>query len=219
MKKLVSTCILFASVHLAFAQSIATSEDSLHSNLSNILSKTSIGAYGNAFYQRDFNLESSTINFERFVLFVGHNFNNKISIFTEIEVEDAKVSGGEEGGEIAIEQAYLKFNFNPNNYLVAGLFLPRIGILNENHLPNTFNGNERTQVETFIIPSTWRELGISYYGTLTSVPISYSVAIMNGLNAAGFEHGSGIREGRFEGRNATANNLALTGSVQFYKNN
>ena len=54
-----------------------------------------------------FNLEASTINLERFVLFVGHNFNSKISLFTEIEVEDAKVSGGEEGGEVAIEQAYL----------------------------------------------------------------------------------------------------------------
>ena len=96
------------------------------------------------------------------------------------------------------------------------MFLPRIGILNENHLPIEFDGNERTQVETYIIPSTWRELGVGFYGSLSSLPLNYSAAIVNGLNSAAFEHGSGIREGRFEGRNASANNLAVTGSVQSY---
>lgn len=200
-------------------QSNTTAEDSLHKGLSSFLQGTTLGGYGNAFYQRNTNLKTSTVNLERFVLFVGHRFNNKISFFSELEVEDAKVSGGEEGGEVALEQCYLKFSFNQNNYLVAGLYLPRIGILNENHLPNTFNGNERTQVETYILPSTWRELGVGYYGSLNRLPVSYSVGLVNGLNASGFVHGSGIREGRFEGRNATANNLALTGSVQFYKNN
>jgi hypothetical protein len=99
------------------------------------------------------------------------------------------------------------------------LFLPRVGILNENHLPNSFNGNERTQVETYILPSTWRELGIGYYGNASRLPISYSIALINGLNSASFEHGSVIREGRYEGRNASANNLALTGSVQLHMGN
>ncbi len=149
------------------------------------------------------------------MLFTGHKFNDKISVFSELEVEDAKVSGGESGGEVAIEQAYLKFNLNPNQYIVAGLFMPRIGILNENHLPNTFNGNERNYVETFIIPSTWRELGVGLYGTLNNLPIGYSVGLVNGLSSEMFEHGSGIREGRFEGRNATGNNLAITAAVQY----
>jgi hypothetical protein len=34
-----------------------------------------------------------------------------------------------------MEQAYLKFNLNAKQYLVAGLFVPRTGLLNENHLP------------------------------------------------------------------------------------
>jgi hypothetical protein len=149
------------------------------------------------------------------VLFIGHKFGS-ISFFSELEVEDAKVSGGEEGGEVAFEQAYLKFNLDPQHYITAGLFLPRIGILNETHLPNTFNGNERTQVETYIIPSTWRELGVGFYGGFSTFPLYYSVALVTGLNSASFQHGSGIREGRFEGRNAAANNLALTGSIQTY---
>ena len=53
------------------------------------------------------------------------------------------------------------------------------------------------------------------YGKLDAVPLNYSLALVNGLHAAGFEHGTGIRGGRFEGRNATANNLAINGSIQF----
>jgi len=210
--------LFYFSLGVNAQQTNQTAEDSLHRGLSSFFSRTTIGGYGNAFYQRDFNLETSKVNLERFVLFVGHKFSNKISFFSELEIEDAKVEGGEEGGEIALEQCYLKFNLNPDHYFVAGLFLPRIGILNENHLPNTFNGNERTQVETFIIPSTWRELGVGFYGSIGASPLSYTIALMNGLNAAGFEHGTGIREGRFEGRNATANNLATTGALQYYKN-
>ena len=199
-----------------FAQtSLSTSEDSLNNNLTK--SATTIGGYGNSFYQRNSNTKTSKLNLERFVLFTGHKFNDKISVFSELEVEDAKVTGGESGGEVAIEQAFLKFNLNASQYIVAGLFIPRIGILNENHLPNTFNGNERNFVETLIIPSTWREIGIGFYGNLNNLPVNYSVGIVNGLSSGRFTHGTGLQNGRFEGRNATANNLAITAAVQVYQ--
>ncbi|MBS1531801.1 MAG: hypothetical protein JSU01_15950, partial [Bacteroidetes bacterium] len=178
---------LMASGRL-FAQktNATTSEDSLSTGLSK--NSTTIGGYGNAFYQHSSATQTSKIDLERFVLFTGHKFNDKISFFSELEVEDAKVSGGEDGGEVSIEQAYLKFNLNANQYISAGLFLPRIGILNENHLPNTFNGNERNYVETLILPSTWRELGVGFYGNLDNVPVNYSIALVNGLSSAMFEH-------------------------------
>jgi len=176
--------------------------------------KTTLGGYGDAVYSRDFQSKTSMIDLERFVLFVGHEFTKKISLVSELEMEDAKVSGGTDGGEIAFEQAYLRFDIDAGHSLVAGLFLPRIGILNEDHLPTSFNGNERNSVETYVIPSTWRELGVGFYGSNDILPVEYSLALVNGLNAAGFEHGSVIREGRFEGRNATANNLAVTGSLR-----
>jgi hypothetical protein len=191
----------------------ATSEDSLNNNSSK--SATTIGGYGNAFYQNNSRLQTSKVDLERFVLFTGHKFNDKISFFSELEVEDAKVAGGETGGEVSIEQAYLKFNLNANQYIVAGLFLPRIGILNENHLPNTFNGNERNYVETFIIPSTWREIGVGFYGNVNGLPLNYYAGVVNGLSSAMFTHGTGLEDGRFEGRNATANNLAITAALQY----
>ena len=218
MKKIITTVFISAAIIISISISSyaqqSTSEDKLNS--SDIeANSTVIGGYGTAFYHRDFDSETSVINLERIVLFVGHNFGD-ISFFSELEVEDAKVEGGDDGGEIAFEQAYLKFNLDPNHYITAGLFIPRIGILNENHLPNSFNGNERTQVETYIIPSTWRELGIGFYGSSPLLSLNYSFALVNGLNSASFEHGSGIRGGRYEGRNASANNLAVTGALQYY---
>jgi hypothetical protein len=197
---------------------VLTNEDSLRAGSNQ--NKTVISGYGSAFYQRDFNKQQSIATLERVVLFVGHRFNEKISLFTELEMENALVAGGGESdesgkGEIAMEQAFLKFNLNAKQYLVAGLFVPRIGILNENHLPVNFNGVERPMVETFIIPATWRELGIGFYGSLNNLPLSYDVAILNGLNSANFQHGSGFREGRAEGSNAFANNLAFTAAVQY----
>jgi len=180
-------------------------------------SKTVISGYGSAFYQRDFNLQQSKATLERVVLFVGHQFNQKIAFFSEMELENAVVAGGEEDekGEVSMEQAFLKFNLNPKQYIVTGLFTPRIGLLNENHLPVNFNGVERPIVEQLIIPATWRELGVGFYGSANRLPLDYSVALLNGLNSEDFEHGSGIREGRAEGNNAFANNLAVTASLQY----
>src|ERR1700761_878641 len=210
-----SLVFLFVSI-AAFAQ--VTSEDSLNRN-SLSSSSTTIGGYGNAFYQRNNNLGTSTVDLQRFVLFAGHKFTDKISFLSELEVEDTKVTGGQGGGEVSVEQAYLKFNLNPNNYLVAGLIIPRIGILNENHLPTTFNGNERNYVETFIIPTTWRELGVGLFGNFNGLPLNYSVALMNGLNPGGFVHGTGLEDGKFEGKNATGNNLTVSASLQYYQGN
>ena len=197
---------------------IMTSEDSLNSNIAK--NRTVISGYGSAFYQRDFNNKQSSITLERAVLFVGHQFNERIAFFSELELENAKVAAGESGtGEIAMEQAYLKFNLNAKQYLVAGLFVPRIGLLNENHLPINFNGVERPIVEQVVIPATWRELGVGFYGSLDRLPLNYSVAVVNGLNSVGFEHGTGIMGGRAEGSTAMANNLALTASLQYLWNN
>ncbi len=203
-----------AQIRTPAQQLLLTNEDSLIAG--NSKAKTVLSGYGSAFYQRNFNDQKATLNLERAVLFIGHQFNAKISVFTEMEIENAKVSGEGNGGEIAMEQAYLKFNLSSTKYITAGLFIPRIGLINENHLPVNFNGVERPIVEQLIIPSTWRELGIGFYGRSKKLPLNYSFALMNGLNAEGFQHGSGIREGRFEGSNASANSLAFTASLQYY---
>ena len=196
------------------SQSRATSrEDSLATGGAKPAS-TFIGGYGSAVYQNDRNAGASRATLERVVLFVGHAFTSSISLFTEMEVEDAKVEGGVEGGELAFEQAYIKFDVARNHSIVAGLFIPRLGIINEEHLPTSFHGNERPHTERLVIPSTWRELGIGYSGTLDAAGLRYSLALTTGLDARGFGDGRGIRGGRSQGSNASADNLALSGSMQ-----
>ncbi|HEY6192810.1 MAG TPA: hypothetical protein VI215_10865 [Bacteroidota bacterium] len=214
-QQLLLSSLLICSTSALYAQKAGgTAEDSLNANW-RFEPSTDIGGYGNALYQHNSASQTATADLERVVLFVGHRFSPDISFFSELEVEDAKVTGGEEGGEVAFEQAYVKFSLDPMNYFKAGLFLPPLGILNEDHLPTSFNGNERTQVETYIIPSTWREIGVGFYGSINGTPLTYSAGLVTGLSGAAFENGSGIREGRFEGRLATANNGALTGSLQW----
>ena len=74
---------------------------------------------------------------------------------------------------------------------------------------------ERPLVEQLIIPATWRELGVGFYGSSDQIPLNYSLAVLNGLNAANFDHGDGIAGGRAEGNLATANNLAVTAAIQY----
>lgn len=218
LKLLVSTILITTSIQFTNAQ-VLTSEDSLNAGLVASDKSTIISGYGEAKYQNDLTNHTASANLTRAVLFVGHQFNSKISFFSELEVEDAKIAGGESGGEVAFEQLFLKFNLTKDVYINAGLFTPRIGIINENHLPTTFNGNDRPMVETLVIPATWRELGVTVYGRVNKIQgLNYTLGLVNGLNSAAFENGTGIREGRFEGREATASNLAVTGSLLYYFN-
>lgn len=199
---------------------ILTKEDSLAAGIISRNTATVISGYGSVKYKYEVNRKLAEANVDRVILFVGHKFNNKISFFSEIEVEDAKVAGGEAGGEIALEQAFIKFNLTKNAYLSAGLFIPRIGIINENHLPTTFNGNDRPFVERFIIPATWREIGLGLFGSTNKIPgLNYSIGLVNGLNSEEFQSGRGIRDGRYEGRDANASALAVTGSLLYYIKN
>jgi hypothetical protein len=219
MKSTLITFLCFIAFLCTKAQ-ILTQEDSLNAGLSIKNQSTYLTGYGEALVTADLQLKTATADLRRNIIFFGHKFNDKIQFFSEMELEHAVVANESTTGiqgELAMEQLFLKFNLNSNNYIVAGLFIPRIGIINENHLPTTFNGNDRHQVEQQIIPSTWRELGIGLYSNVKRIPgLNLSCGIMNGLNSKSFEYGTGIRDGRAEGNNATASNIALTAAVLYY---
>ena len=210
---------LLASLLLSAVASaqILTHEDSISAGL-NIKGNraTAISGYGEAFYSQDFRNNIAEAQLRRAVLFIGHRFNNRITFFSEMELENAVVTG-EQKGEISMEQCFVKFDISRSSYINAGFFTPRIGVMNENHLPNTFYGNERPVLETMIIPSTWREIGLSINGSVPFMPgLNYSLGLFNGLNAQGFSLEEGISGGRYEGFKASARNKAVTGSLLYY---
>lgn len=193
-----------------------TREDSLNAGLQASTKAVILAGYGEAKVSYNATYGTGTASLTRNVLFVGYRFHPKVTFFSELEVENAKVAPG--AGELAMEQCVLKFDLARNHYLLAGLFIPRIGFLNENHLPTTFNGNDRHHLETSLLPSTWREIGVGYYGSSNRVPgLNWSLGLMNGLNGAALTGGTGLAAARFEGSNATATNLAVTGSLLYFR--
>ncbi|HSH65415.1 MAG TPA: hypothetical protein VLB84_06350 [Bacteroidia bacterium] len=69
---------------------ILTKEDSLAAGIVARNAATVISGYGSVKYQLDINNNVARANLDRVVLFVGHKFNNKISFFSELELEDGK---------------------------------------------------------------------------------------------------------------------------------
>ncbi|MGE5639902.1 MAG: hypothetical protein ACM30H_07390, partial [Clostridia bacterium] len=133
---------------------------------------------------------------------------------SELELEHAVASSGDRG-EIEVEQAYLNYQFSDQVNVKGGLFLIPLGILNETHEPPTFYGVERNEVETRIIPSTWRELGVGVHGLLTE-GLRYDVGLTTGFNAAKIDDPAfGIRSAHQEGQLADARDLSWYGALNY----
>ncbi len=219
MKRFKRTILLLSFIAPLFVSGqILTHEDSLAAGLQLRGNRaTAISGYGEVLYTHDINNKLGVANVRRNVLFIGNRFNEKIAFFSELELEDAKVEGGEASGEISLEQCFIKFDVNRSLYINAGFFTPRIGLINENHLPTTFNANDRPVVERILIPATWREVGVAIYGSPRNLPgFNYSIALINGLDASGFSLEKGIRGGRGEGSNVQARQKAITAALLYY---
>jgi hypothetical protein len=153
-------------------------------------------------------------DFHRFVLLFGHSFSNRIKFWSEVEIEHAIVEGGEESGEVAVEQAYLDFLIKPQLNLRAGMLLTPMGIVNERHEPPSFNGVERPFVETLIIPTTWRELGVGMTGDLGG-GFRYRAYLMSALDATRFNAEFGISEAKTSGFDSSWRNPAKAVRVEY----
>lgn len=179
-------------------------------------SKTHIGGYGELHYN---NLEDQStgdkkkeLDFHRFVLFFGHDFNDRTRFFSELELEHS-IAGDGQNGEIELEQAYIEHDLTTNLAGKAGLFLLPVGILNETHEPNTFYGVERNQVEKNIIPTTWWAGGLALSGRFGS-GFSWDTTATSGLFTSA-EDSYKPRAGRQKVSKAVANDGALTGRLKW----
>ncbi len=137
--------------------------------------------YGELNYSRPIdNGSATTADLGRFVLGVSYRFDEKTRLVGEVEVEHA-VSSATDPGEVEIEQAYVERQVSDSMFAKAGLFLMPIGLLNENHEPTHYYGVFRNAVETQIIPTTWREGGVTLQGNTTG-GLRWDVGITTGFN-------------------------------------
>ena len=175
----------------------------------------SLGGYGelhyNALTGSGGASDKREIDFHRFVLTVGKEFNERVRFFSEFELEHA-LAGEGKSGEIELEQAYIDYDLNENHTARAGVFLVPVGLLNENHEPTRFHGVERNPVEKNIIPTTWWEAGVGLHGQLSDT-LSYAAYLHSGLAAE--TNSYSIRGGRQKVAKANASDPAATFALNY----
>lgn len=174
-----------------------------------------IGGYGEIAYN-NYRKDASRnqADLKRFVLFFGHRFNDQLSFNSEVEWEHA-VTSATDKGESEIEQAYLNYQFANGVNLKTGLFLMPFGFINQSHEPPVFYGVERNEVETRIIPSTWREGGVGLSGS-TDIGLAWDVGITTGFDVAKFDDPSSpLRASHQELQFAKAHDLAYYGALNY----
>ena len=181
---------------------------------------TILGGYGEVNYNRyTKNPNATQADLRRVVIGIQHRFDEKTKFVGEFEWEHA-VTSATDGGEAAIEQAYIERQINDKLALRAGLFLIPLGLLNESHEPTAYYGVERNFVETAIIPSTWREGGVMAVGT-TDAGVTWKAGLATGFNLNKWDStGSEGKESPLasihqELQLARAKNLSVFGSVDY----
>lgn len=162
---------------------------------------------------------SAVATARRGVFGFGYRFDERTRFAAELELENAVVSAGDKG-EIAFEQLYVEHDLTPSLSAKAGLFLLPVGILNEVHEPTRYFGVSRNLVETAIIPTTWREMGLSLRGT-TEAGLRWDTGLVTGFDLTKWDptstdgQDSPLGAIHQEGQLAKARTLATYGALNW----
>jgi hypothetical protein len=187
---------LLLSSSRIFAQS---TEESSAGSLAKLLEQTHVGGYGEITFGDPNGSAKARLDVQRFVIYLDHYFSPSWAFKSETEIEHVKIEGGE-GGEVALEQAFLDWHASSALGWRVGLLLIPMGIINQTHEPNTFYSVERPMVDEQIIPSTWREIGTGFYGQLTE-GLKYQAYVTEGLRGEGISV-EGMHDAKQEGSSA-----------------
>ncbi len=184
-----------------------------------IMGGTSIGSYGEIIFRAPGDVGPAFSKFNgfdnanntdayRFILFVGHDFNDWIRFFAEVEIEHG-------GAEVELEQAFVDLHPHKALGIQAGVLLVPVSHINKYHEPTTYWSTQRPLLDRVIRPTTWWEPGISVYGQPSDY-FSYEVMVVDGLRADTFRARDGIRHGRQGGIEAFADDIAVAGRIEMY---
>ncbi|MEZ4650031.1 MAG: hypothetical protein R3E97_14830 [Candidatus Eisenbacteria bacterium] len=199
-----------------------------------------VGIYGDILYSRfDYGPDQrsgetgapddsrAALDVPYFVVEVEHEFRDGLELEVEVEFEHGGTGTAleleyeefgeyevevEKGGEVVIEQIHLTKSWGRAWNLRAGRFITAVGLLNRSHEPTDYLTTIRTEAEASLLPTTWNETGIEFFGRAGRV--SYRAQVVNGLDSTGFDSKYFIVGGaqtRFEDVRAT--DLALVGRI------
>lgn len=181
----------------------------------NISKGITLGAYTQIDYNQPFGdivKRNGKLDVHRLVMFMGYKFNDRTHFVSEIEFEHVK--------ELYVEQAFLSYRIDEKLNFRAGLILIPMGIVNEYHEPPTYNGVERPNLDSKIVPTTWRELGAGFSGKFDDLSLKYQLYILNGFNgydgSGKFRGTDGFRKGRQKGANSFMSSPNLSTKIDYY---
>lgn len=183
--------------------------------------QTVFTGYGEINYSRPIHDSGKTqADVARAVLGFEHRFDDRTKLVSELEWEHAVVSADDQG-ETAVEQLYIERDLTPSMKGKAGLFLIPSGLLNTNHEPTAYYGVQRNFVETAIIPTTWREVGLGLSNNFENgLTAEYGVTTGFNLNNWDFTVDSDGKNSPLgsihqEGQLAMAKDLAVYGALNW----
>ena len=142
------------------------------------------------------------------VIYLGYDFGKGWTFGTEIEFEHGGTGaayekedeeGGEweqeteKGGEVELEQFWIQKSWCKAANLRMGHIVVPVGLNNAHHEPTNFFTVYRPEGENTILPSTWHQTGVSFWGKAGD--FRYELQFLAGLNADHFTNTGWMNKG------------------------
>ena len=164
------------------------------------------------------------------VIYLGYDFGKGWTLGTEIEFEHGGTGSAieyeaeeaiefeqeqERGGEVELEQFWIQKSFGRFANIRVGHIVVPVGLTNAHHEPLNFFTVYRPEGENTILPCTWHQTGVSFWGR--SGDFRYELQMIAGLDAWQFSRDGWIKPGttkpfEFE----TANKYGFSARVDNY---
>lgn len=142
------------------------------------------------------------------VIYIGYDFGKGWTFGTEIEFEHGGSGGAiekeaeeggeweqetEKGGEVELEQFWIQKSFGKWANIRVGHIVIPVGLTNAHHEPLNFFTVYRPEGENTILPCTWHQTGVSFWGR--SGDFRYELQLTSGLDAMHFDRTYWIGKG------------------------
>ena len=157
---------------------------------------------------------------ERFVPFFYSQVTDRLSVAAELEVEHGGPQSNQSDGDIKMEFATMDYRFNDAFNLRGGIILVPMGRFNLIHDSPLNDLPLRPMVSRSILPSTFAESGLGFFGTFYPTQLSkidYEFYVVNGFvgDNGQFREGNGTRGSRGSLSRDLNENKAIVSRVSF----
>ncbi len=159
---------------------------------------------------------------ERFVPFFYSQVTDRLSVAAEVEIEHGGPQGNQDDGDVKIEFATMDYRFTDWFNLRSGIILIPMGRFNLLHDSPLNDLPLRPLVSRLILPSTFAESGVGFFGTVYPTQLSkvdYEFYVTQGFlgedgNANGnITEGGGLRSARGSFKADNNGNKAIVSRV------